>query len=87
MKLLVLGRGKTGSLVAEVARQRRHHVRVMGRSENGNAAALVPENLAEIDAVIDFTHPESVVANIEACLSCQKNVIVGTTGWSAELRG
>jgi 4-hydroxy-tetrahydrodipicolinate reductase len=85
MKLLILGRGKTGSLVAEVARQRRHHVRVLSRADNANASALAPANLADIDAVIDFTTPDSAVANIEACLRCQKNIVVGTTGWYADL--
>ena len=85
MKLLVLGRGKTGSLVAEVARHRRHHVRVLTRGDNAGGRALIPESLADVDAVIDFTTPEAVVANIEGCLRCQKNVIVGTTGWHAEL--
>src|ERR1035441_6106312 len=34
MNLLILGRGKTGSLVAEVARERRHHVRALSAAEN-----------------------------------------------------
>ena len=85
MKLLILGRGKTGGLVAEIARQRRHHMRVLGRQDNISGSALTPENLADTDAVIDFTTPESAVTNIEACLRCQKNIIVGTTGWYADL--
>lgn len=85
MKLLILGRGKTGSLVAEVARHRRHHVEVLGRSENSNAAALVAAKLSAFDCVIDFTSPESVIANIEACFEARKNVVVGTTGWYSEL--
>ena len=34
MNILLLGRGKTGSLVAEVARQRGHNVQVVGAAEN-----------------------------------------------------
>jgi 4-hydroxy-tetrahydrodipicolinate reductase len=81
MNLLILGRGKTGALVAEVAHARRHHVRVLCASENTNASALTPENLAEINAVIDFTSPSSVVANAEACIRAGKSIVVGTTGW------
>jgi 4-hydroxy-tetrahydrodipicolinate reductase len=85
MNLLILGRGKTGSLVAEVARHRGHEVRVVGEAENLAGAALAPDKLREIDAVIDFTVPQSVVPHIEACAAAGKNMVVGTTGWYKEL--
>jgi len=85
MKLLILGRGKTGSLVAEVARERQHEVCVAGAAENAGCAALSSEKLAGIDAVIDFTTPHAVVGNIEACVRAGKPTVVGTTGWLAEL--
>jgi len=81
MNLLILGRGKTGSLVAEVARSRRHHVRVLFAAENAGASALTPDSLAATDVVIDFTMPAAVVANVEACIRAKKNLVVGTTGW------
>ena len=81
MNLLVLGRGKTGSIVAEVARARRHHVRVLGAAENQNASALTPAYLSDVDAVIDFTTPAAVLANAEACIRTGKNLVIGTTGW------
>lgn len=85
MNLLILGRGKTGKLVAEVAEQRKHRVRVAGSEENENGAALTEEGLKTIDAVVDFTTPHSVLANIDACVKAGKNMIVGTTGWYKEL--
>jgi 4-hydroxy-tetrahydrodipicolinate reductase len=85
MKLLILGRGKTGSLVAEVAAERKHEVQTAGEKENASCAALTPEKLRAIDAVIDFTAPHCVVANIEACVEAGKNVVVGTTGWHRDL--
>jgi len=84
MNLLVLGRGKTGSLVAEVAAARKHHVRVAGTKENAEGAAVSAENLRSIDTVIDFTLPHCVLANIEACVKAGKNMVVGTTGWHQE---
>jgi len=81
MNLLILGRGKTGSLVAEVARSRRHHVRVLFAAENAGGSALTPDSLASTDVVIDFTTPAAVVANVEACIHAKKNLVVGTTGW------
>jgi 4-hydroxy-tetrahydrodipicolinate reductase len=85
MNLLILGRGKTGSLVAEVASERKHHTRVAGAKENAACAALTLEKLQDIDAVIDFTTPHCVIANIEDCVTAGKNMIVGTTGWYHEL--
>ena len=81
MNLLILGRGKTGSMVAEVAHRRRHHVTVLSAAENANSSALTPAFLAPFDAVIDFTTPAALVANAEACIRAKKNLVVGTTGW------
>ncbi len=81
MHLLILGRGKTGSLVAEVARARRHHVQVLSSAENADGRALTPESLAATDVVIDFTTPTAAVTNAEACIRANKNLVVGTTGW------
>lgn len=85
MNLLILGRGKTGSLVAEVAAERKHHLVVAGEKENPAGAALTPEKLRDIDTVIDFTAPHCVLSNIEACTKAGKNMVVGTTGWHHEL--
>ncbi|MGA2376146.1 MAG: 4-hydroxy-tetrahydrodipicolinate reductase [Candidatus Sulfotelmatobacter sp.] len=85
MNVLLLGRGKTGSLIAEVARQRGHDVRVVGGAENVGGACLTPDKLGGIDVVIDFTGPSCVVANIEACIAAGKSMVVGTTGWHGEL--
>lgn len=85
MNLLLLGHGKTGSLIAEVAHERHHHIRVVASNENKQREALDPERLAGIDVIIDFTTPQCVLANIESCIHAGKNVVVGTTGWYAEL--
>jgi 4-hydroxy-tetrahydrodipicolinate reductase len=85
MNILVLGRGKTGSLVAEVAGERGHHVRVVGAAENASGAALSVANLASSDVAIDFTNPAAVISDIEACLRAGKSIVVGTTGWYGEL--
>lgn len=85
MNILVLGRGKTGSLVAEVARERGHIVRVLGSVENAGACALTSDNLRGEDILIDFTSPHAVLENVAACARTGKNVVVGTTGWYAEI--
>ena len=85
MHLLILGRGKTGSMVAEVARERRHHVRVLGAADNANARSLTPQLLSDTDVVIDFTNPSAVIPNLEACIRGGRNMVVGTTGWHEQL--
>ncbi len=85
MNLLILGRGKTGSLVADLARERRHHLQVLGGADNAAACSLTLEFLAPFNAVIDFTTPTAVVGNIEACIRARKSIVIGTTGWYDQL--
>lgn len=85
MHFLILGRGKTGSLAAEAARERSHHVTVLCAADNQQASALTAESLSKIDTVIDFTTPQAVLFNVEACIRAGKNLVVGTTGWYGEL--
>jgi 4-hydroxy-tetrahydrodipicolinate reductase len=90
MRILVLGQGKTGKLVAEVAAQRGHGVHVLDAKENKDAGALTPPFVAGFDVVIDFTAPEAVVQNMRACLATGARMVVGTTGWYdklADMRG
>jgi 4-hydroxy-tetrahydrodipicolinate reductase len=85
MNLLVLGKGKTGSLVADVARERKHHIRVVGAKDNVDGSAITADGLSDVNVVIDFTTPHCVLANIEACVKAGKNIVVGTTGWYPQI--
>jgi len=90
MRILVLGQGKTGKLVAEVAAERGHGVHVLDERENQNATALTPPFVTGFDVAIDFTTPEAVVQNMRACLATGGKMVVGTTGWYeklADMRG
>ena len=66
MRILVLGQGKTGKLVSEVAAERGHGVNVLDVLENSGAGALTPPFVAGFDVVIDFTSPEAAAENIRA---------------------
>ncbi len=85
MQFLILGKGKTGSLVADVARERGHAVRAFDINENQHASALTAPNLEGVEAVIDFTAPEAAVENMRAVLALGGRIVVGTTGWYAHL--
>jgi len=85
MKVLVLGRGKTGALVAEAAREHGHVVQVLGSKDNENASALTPDRLHDVATIIDFTTPEAAPRHIEAAVRNGRNIVVGTTGWYDEI--
>ena len=90
MRILVLGQGKTGKVVAEVAAQRGHSVSGLDVLENAGATALTPPFVAGFDVAIDFTTPEAAVQNMRAVLATGGKIVVGTTGWYdklADLRG
>ncbi len=81
MRVLVLGVGKTGKLVASVAAEHGHSVHVLDATENRDAMALTPPFVTGFDAVIDFTTPEAVIGNMRACLANGAKMVIGTTGW------
>ena len=90
MRILVLGQGKTGKVVAEVAAERGHSVSGLDVMENAGATALTPPFVAGFDVAIDFTTPEAVVQNMRAVLATGGKIVVGTTGWYdklADMRG
>ncbi|MGH9511685.1 MAG: 4-hydroxy-tetrahydrodipicolinate reductase [Terriglobales bacterium] len=84
MKILLLGSGKTGSIVAELAASRGHNVEALRSAQNPDGSGLTAERLRGVGAVIDFTTPHAVLRNIEACIAAKRNVVVGTTGWGHE---
>jgi 4-hydroxy-tetrahydrodipicolinate reductase len=55
MRILILGHGKTGKLVADIAHERGHGVHVLDAKENRDAAALTAPFVTGFDVVIDFT--------------------------------
>jgi 4-hydroxy-tetrahydrodipicolinate reductase len=87
MKLLVLGKGKTGSIVAEVARERGHEVIAFDEHDTSDGSALGADNLRKlgIEVAIDFTAPDAVIENICACERAKVSLVVGTTGWYGHL--
>lgn len=90
MRVLVLGHGKTGRLVAEVAAEHGHSVHVLDAKENPAARALTAPFVAGFDVVIDFTQADAAVQNMRACLATGARMVVGTTGWYdrlADMRG
>jgi 4-hydroxy-tetrahydrodipicolinate reductase len=85
VNILMLGRGKTGALAAEVAKERGHEVRALASQENQDGSGLTEELLRQIDVVIDFTTPLAAIPNIIRCAESCVPIVVGTTGWYQHL--
>lgn len=79
MKIALLGYGKMGRIIEEIAIERGHTIVLKIDAEN--RASLTAEQLKQADVAIEFTVPESAFENI--CLSIDAGVpiVVGTTGW------
>jgi len=85
VKVLLLGHGKTGALVADVAGRRGHSVRSLRSHDNQDGRGLTLDVLKQADVVIDFTTPHAAIPNIIRCAEARTPMIVGTTGWYQHL--
>jgi 4-hydroxy-tetrahydrodipicolinate reductase len=83
MKIALLGYGKMGKIIEKIATDRKHEIVL--KIDNDNLHELTTENLQKADVAIEFTMPTSVLSNINACFEANVPVVVGTTGWYAEL--
>ena len=79
MKLLLVGYGKMGRLVEELAVARHHEI--VGRVDMGQ------ESWAPADVAIDFSTAEALAANFPRYVEQRLAVVIGTTGWSDRLAG
>ena len=75
MKIALVGYGRMGKIIDEIASKRGHEV-VARLKETPTT-----ENLNNPDVVIEFSLPEVAFDNIKACLENKIPVICGTTGW------
>mgnify|MGYP006091091983 FL=1 len=75
MKIALLGYGKMGIAIEEIALKRGHSV-VFKTNE-----ASIEKDVSKADVAIDFSTPETVVDNIKKCFAVNVPVVVGTTGW------
>ena len=83
MNILLIGYGKMGKMIDELAQQRGHHI--VGRltsKDKWNKETLLQ---LKPDVAIEFTHPEAAVNNILQCFEANVPVVVGTTGWYRHL--
>jgi 4-hydroxy-tetrahydrodipicolinate reductase len=86
LSLALLGYGKMGKVLAQLAPQRGCEVRlILDIEENAAGAGITQEKFGGIDVAMDFTTPDAVLANIRRVAALGVNLVVGTTGWYQHL--
>jgi len=83
MNIALIGYGKMGKAIEEIALARKHRIGL--KISSANKAELTGQNLEKHDVAIEFTGPDSAVGNIEKCLDAGVPVICGSTGWTKQL--
>ena len=81
MKIALIGYGKMGQAIEELAKTKGHTVDLIIDIQN-REEAFTEANFKNIDVAIEFTSPHSAVENIKRCLQFGVPVISGSTGWT-----
>lgn len=83
MKIALIGYGKMGKAIEEIARHRGHEIVL--RITRNNAADCNAANLRTADAAIEFTSPHAAYDHVKTCLEAGVPVVCGSTGWTQRL--
>jgi 4-hydroxy-tetrahydrodipicolinate reductase len=83
MKIALIGYGKMGKAIEEIAVSRGHTIVLKVSLENMEDNTT--QKIRQADAAIEFTGPESAYENILRCLDAGVPVVSGSTGWLAQL--
>ncbi len=83
MRIALIGYGKMGKAIEEVALQRGHEVVI--KIDQPNLHEFTKENLTKADVAIEFTSPHTAYDNVKKCIKFDLPVICGSTGWTDRL--
>lgn len=79
MNIVLLGYGKMGKVIEKIALSRGHNI--VARIDVNNRSEFDALTAADVDAVIEFSHPLSAYENVKTCIEKGIPVVSGTTGW------
>ena len=79
MKIALIGYGKMGHAIEEIAIQRKHSIVLKVSIDNTEDNTV--ENISKADVAIEFTGPDSAFDNINRCFEAEVPVVSGSTGW------
>jgi len=83
MKIALIGYGKMGHAIEQIASDKGHEIVLRIGIENLEDFTL--ENVAKADVAIEFTSPHSAAENIKKCIEAGVAVVCGSTGWLQQL--
>jgi 4-hydroxy-tetrahydrodipicolinate reductase len=83
MKIALIGYGKMGHMIEEIALQRGHEVIL--KINRDNIEDFNQNNLTKADVAIEFTAPDSAFENVTKCIEFDVPVVCGTTGWNDKI--
>jgi 4-hydroxy-tetrahydrodipicolinate reductase len=85
MNLAIVGYGKMGRLVEQLAAEYDFNVGLkLDEFNNANFEGVTRDNFQGVDVAIDFSIPAAVADNVERIAPLGVNLVLGTTGWSAQ---
>lgn len=82
MKIALIGYGKMGKAIEEIAVQKGHQIVL--KLDISNPEDFVKEKLQLAEVAIEFTSPHSAVDNLYKCFEAQLPVVCGSTGWLSQ---
>lgn len=81
MNIALIGYGKMGKVIEEIAVERGHTISAIVNSNN----PIDKADLSDTDVAIEFTQPDLAIGHIELCFKHGIPIVVGTTGWHKSL--
>lgn len=81
MRIALIGYGKMGKIIEDLAISRGHQISVKCNSE----FTVEQADFSDTDVAIEFTLPNLAVKHMEFCIDNQIPIVVGTTAWNDEL--
>jgi 4-hydroxy-tetrahydrodipicolinate reductase len=83
MRIALIGYGKMGKAIEEVALQRGHEIVI--KIDQPNLHEFTKKNMAKAEAAIEFTSPHTAYDNVKACIEFGVPIVCGSTGWTERL--
>ncbi len=83
MKIALIGTGKMGRAIQEIAQQRGHQIILT--IDSSTQHLFTSESLKAADVAIEFTSPHSAFQNVTHCLKAGIPTVCGSTGWTSSL--
>ncbi|MGE5126622.1 MAG: 4-hydroxy-tetrahydrodipicolinate reductase [Betaproteobacteria bacterium] len=84
MRLLIVGRGRMGRIVEQLAPQYGFELAgVLEEDSNPEGAGVTAERCRGVDVAVDFSTAEATLATAPRLAALGVNLVVGSTGWQA----